>query len=89
MAIIHHISIKNLRNILTFSISFTSPIVIISGNNGSGKTTFLEAIYFLCHEQNLFVHHILHHSSRIKKVYRYSIFFSNYREVHHRKRISL
>ncbi len=42
--IIENISIKNFRNHNQFKIENNNPIVVINGNNGSGKTNTLEAI---------------------------------------------
>ncbi len=42
-----NLSIKNFRNFSDFSISFDSGTNIISGPNGQGKTSIIEAIYYL------------------------------------------
>lgn len=49
MAQIRSIEIKNFRCFDHFTINFNVPIVLIEGNNGTGKTALLEAIYYLCY----------------------------------------
>jgi len=41
------IVIKNFRNITDVSLEFDKKVNIITGDNGQGKTTVLEAIYYL------------------------------------------
>ena len=41
------LQITNLRNILTARLTFHPRINLVSGQNGSGKTSFLEALYLL------------------------------------------
>ena len=43
------IELKNFRCFAKESFDFSSDVVIIYGNNGSGKTTILEAIHYLCY----------------------------------------
>lgn len=42
-----HLQIQNLRNIQSARLDFHPHLNLIEGNNGSGKTSFLEAIYLL------------------------------------------
>jgi DNA replication and repair protein RecF len=42
-----HLQVKNLRNLTEISVTPNSRFNVIYGENGSGKTSFLEAIYFL------------------------------------------
>lgn len=44
-----NIRIINFRNIRTCNLQINSPIIILQGNNGQGKTNFLEAVYYLCY----------------------------------------
>lgn len=46
---INKINIKNFRCFKDFNINFDAPITIISGNNGTGKTSILEAMHYLCY----------------------------------------
>ena len=41
------IALKNFRNYQNLSLKTNSDIVILYGNNGQGKTNFLEAVYYL------------------------------------------
>lgn len=43
------IELKNFRCFSKMSFDFSSDIVIIYGNNGSGKTTIIEALHYLCY----------------------------------------
>lgn len=44
---ISSLSLTNFRSYSSLSFSFTSPVLVLLGRNGSGKTNFLEAISFL------------------------------------------
>lgn len=44
----NRISLYNFRNIKNAEINVDSKNVVLIGNNGQGKTNFLESIYFLC-----------------------------------------
>lgn len=46
---INKIKLKNFRNFKDNQFSFDNRIVFIEGNNGSGKTSLLEAIYYTCY----------------------------------------
>ncbi|MCF6765651.1 DNA replication/repair protein RecF [Thiotrichales bacterium 19S3-7] len=46
---IRHFRINNFRNITTSDITFHPHINLIEGLNGSGKTSLLEALYFISH----------------------------------------
>jgi DNA replication and repair protein RecF len=46
---LNHISLNHFRNIEALSFQPSADINIIYGANGSGKTSLLEAIYFLSH----------------------------------------
>lgn len=46
---INKVSIKNFRCFKDLDINFETPIVIISGDNGAGKTSILEAIHYMCY----------------------------------------
>lgn len=44
---ISKVAIRQLRNLISVELEPSSQLNILVGNNGSGKTSFLEAIYFL------------------------------------------
>lgn len=44
---LNHLSIQNLRNIISEKLSFSPKLNLFFGANGSGKTSILEAIYYL------------------------------------------
>lgn len=44
-----HIQIKDFRCFENFSLAFESPLVLLEGENGSGKTSLLEALYYGCY----------------------------------------
>ena len=44
---INSLSLENFRNFETLQLSFDAPSVIISGANGQGKTSVLEAVFYL------------------------------------------
>lgn len=48
------IALTQFRNYLYQSFSFTERIVGISGENGSGKTNLLDAVYYLCFTRSYF-----------------------------------
>jgi len=48
------IYISNFRNYQEASFSFSKKITCITGNNGSGKTNLLDAIYYLCITKSYF-----------------------------------
>ncbi|KEI35755.1 DNA recombination and repair protein RecF [Francisella sp. W12-1067] len=49
---ISNLQLQNFRNIQSKSFDFNSSINFIIGENGSGKTSILEAIYFLSHSRS-------------------------------------
>lgn len=44
-----HIYLKNFRCFTEKRIDFTSKVVLLEGDNGSGKTSLLESIHYLCY----------------------------------------
>jgi DNA replication and repair protein RecF len=46
---LQHLTCANFRNLSDLSLDFRSGLNIIYGNNGAGKTSVLEAIYYLFH----------------------------------------
>ncbi len=53
---IRSLSLKNFRCFTSNKFNFDSPIVIIEGANGSGKTSLLEALYFTCYMRSFRAH---------------------------------
>jgi DNA replication and repair protein RecF len=45
--LLKHIELKNFRNYRNVKLSFEKGTILVIGNNGQGKTNFLEAIYYL------------------------------------------
>lgn len=52
--ILSSIQLKNLRNHKNISLAFSDGLNYIVGENGAGKTTILEAIYYLCTTKSIF-----------------------------------
>jgi len=50
------LSLTNYRNYSSISLPFSQEIVVITGLNGAGKTTILDAIYYLCNGKSYFTH---------------------------------
>jgi DNA replication and repair protein RecF len=46
--LLNHIILRNFRNYVDCEVSFSEPVNLIVGGNAQGKTSLLEAIYFLC-----------------------------------------
>lgn len=46
--LLNHIVLRNFRNYVDCEVSFSKPVNLIIGGNAQGKTSLLEAIYFLC-----------------------------------------
>ena len=46
--LLNHIILRNFRNYIDCEVSFAKPVNLIIGGNAQGKTSLLEAIYFLC-----------------------------------------
>lgn len=53
---ISSITLHNVRCFETFSLQLESPIVLIQGNNGSGKSSLVEALYYACYLRPLRTH---------------------------------
>ena len=62
---IHRLLIRDFRNIESFDAEFSEGFNFLVGGNGSGKTSLLEAIYFLGHGRSF-------KSSLISRVIRHS-----------------
>jgi DNA replication and repair protein RecF len=54
MLFIQNISLTQFRNYLLKQFNFSERIVAISGDNGTGKTNLLDAIYYLCFTKSYF-----------------------------------
>ncbi len=46
--LLNNILLRNFRNYINCEVSFSKPVNLIIGGNAQGKTSLLEAIYFLC-----------------------------------------
>ena len=46
--LLNNITLRNFRNYVDCQVSFSEPVNLIIGGNAQGKTSLLEAIYFLC-----------------------------------------
>ena len=46
--LLNNILLRNFRNYIDCEVSFSKPVNLIIGGNAQGKTSLLEAIYFLC-----------------------------------------
>ncbi len=46
--LLNHIVLRNFRNYVDCEVNFPKPVNLIIGGNAQGKTSLLEAIYFLC-----------------------------------------
>ena len=63
--LLNHIVLRNFRNYVDCEVDFPKPVNLIVGGNAQGKTSLLEAIYFLCtaeshratHDAELIRHH--------------------------------
>jgi DNA replication and repair protein RecF len=63
--LLNHIVLRNFRNYIDCEVNFPKPVNLIIGGNAQGKTSLLEAIYFLCtaeshratHDAELIRHH--------------------------------
>ena len=54
--VIHSLSLYQFKNYTQAQFSFQERIVCIAGTNGIGKTTLLDAIYYLCFTKSYFAH---------------------------------
>ena len=63
--LLNHIVLRNFRNYINCEVDLSKPVNLIVGGNAQGKTSLLEAIYFLCtaeshratHDAELIRHH--------------------------------
>jgi DNA replication and repair protein RecF len=53
---IQQITVKQFRSFPEKTIAFTSPIVLIEGDNGTGKTSLLEALHYTCYLRSFRTH---------------------------------
>ena len=51
-----HLHIKNFRCFNTLELDFTTPITLIEGLNGTGKTSLLEALHYVCYLRSFRTH---------------------------------
>ena len=55
---ISQLSLTDFRNLQSITLDFHPSINLISGDNGSGKTSLLEAIFILCQARSFRTHHL-------------------------------
>ena len=55
---ISQLSLTDFRNLQSITLDFHPTINLISGDNGSGKTSLLEAIFILCQARSFRTHHL-------------------------------
>lgn len=48
--------VKNFRCFSTYTVSLQAPLVVLSGDNGAGKTSLLEALYYACYLRSFRTH---------------------------------
>jgi DNA replication and repair protein RecF len=53
---LEYLQIKNFRCFTEFDVELDAPIVLISGANGSGKTSILEALHYACYLRSFRTH---------------------------------
>lgn len=53
---IQRLQVKNFRCFLSQTIDLNSPVVVIQGGNGSGKTSLLEALHYACYLKSFRTH---------------------------------
>lgn len=53
---IHHIVLKNFRCFQDSSFAIEKPLVLVTGQNGSGKSSLLEAIHYACYLRSFRTH---------------------------------
>ena len=53
---VKELHLKNFRCFADAHFEFTSPRVVITGSNGSGKTSILEALHYLCYVRSFRTH---------------------------------
>lgn len=66
------LQVKHLRNLVDVNMQFHAPLVIFSGINGSGKTSLLEALYFLSYGrsfQSRLLNRIVHYGEQDLSVF--------------------
>lgn len=55
---IRQLSLTDFRNLKSTTLDFDRGLNLVSGDNGSGKTSLLEAIYVLCQAKSFRTHHL-------------------------------
>ncbi len=55
---IRQLSLTDFRNLRSTTLDFDAQVNLISGDNGSGKTSFLESIYVLCQADSFRTHQL-------------------------------
>ncbi len=53
---IYHLQVKNFRCFTDFSLDFNEPLIVITGRNGSGKSSLLEALHYCCYLRSFRTH---------------------------------
>ena len=55
---IRQLSLTHFRNLHGTTLDFDAHVNLVTGDNGSGKTSLLESIYVLCQADSFRTHHL-------------------------------
>jgi len=79
------LSLHNFRCFEELDLTFEKPIVLFEGKNGSGKSTIIEALFYVCYLKSFRTHRVneLIHSESLQKEASVGLRFSHDEEAHH------